>query len=80
MNLDLADWAIFVAVYVGLFAGGAWTKRHVKSVADFLAAGRTAEPQINPVRIKRGKRAKLFRNDQRRMIWQHDAAGANANC
>lgn len=36
------DWAIFLAVYAGLFTGVQVTKRYMRSVADFLAAGRTA--------------------------------------
>ena len=42
MNMTAIDWAIFVAVYAGLFAGVLLTKRYMRSVADFLAAGRTA--------------------------------------
>jgi SSS family solute:Na+ symporter len=42
MNMTAIDWAIFLTVYVGLFAGVLLTKRYMRSVADFLAAGRTA--------------------------------------
>ncbi len=42
MNLAFADWAILVGVYVALVTGVIVTKRHMRSVSDFLAAGRTA--------------------------------------
>ena len=30
--------------------------------------------------IERGEGAELFRDDERRVVWQHDAAGADAYC
>ena len=40
--MTAVDWVIFGAVYAGLFAGVLLTKRYMRSVADFLAAGRSA--------------------------------------
>jgi len=42
VNFTGYDWAIVVAVYVILIAGVLYSKRYMRSVADFLAAGRTA--------------------------------------
>jgi SSS family solute:Na+ symporter len=42
MNMAAIDWVIFLAVYAGLVGGVVMTKRYMQSVADFLAAGRTA--------------------------------------
>ncbi len=39
----------------------------------------TAEPEIDTVWIERGKRPELFGDNQRRMIRQHDAVGADAD-
>jgi SSS family solute:Na+ symporter len=36
------DWAVLAAVYLALVAGVQISKRYMRSVADFLAAGRTA--------------------------------------
>ncbi len=40
--MTAVDWAILGIVYVGLIASVFVTKRYMRSVADFLAAGRTA--------------------------------------
>ena len=42
MNLSLIDWAIVFAVLGGMFYSVSTTKGLMKSVSDFLAAGRTA--------------------------------------
>ncbi|MEN8152041.1 MAG: sodium:solute symporter, partial [Planctomycetota bacterium] len=42
MNFAAVDWVIVVAVYAILVAGMLFSKRYMRSVADFLAAGRTA--------------------------------------
>ncbi len=44
-----------------------------------VGAGRAAEAEVDASRVKRLERAELFGDDQRRMIGQHDAAGAHAN-
>jgi solute:Na+ symporter, SSS family len=41
-NFKLLDWLIVGFVYISILAGVLLTKRYMKSVADFLAAGRTA--------------------------------------
>jgi len=42
MNMAAIDWVILIAVYAGLLGAVLVTKRYMQSVADFLAAGRTA--------------------------------------
>jgi SSS family solute:Na+ symporter len=42
MNLTALDWGIVAFVYVFLVGGVLVTKKYMRSVADFLAAGRTA--------------------------------------
>jgi SSS family solute:Na+ symporter len=42
MNMAPLDWTILGAVWVVLIVGVLFTKRYMRSVADFLAAGRTA--------------------------------------
>jgi SSS family solute:Na+ symporter len=42
VNLSALDWAIVASVYVVLVGGMLLSKRYMRSVADFLAAGRTA--------------------------------------
>ena len=42
MNFALIDWAILGAVVAVMVAGAVLTKSYMRSVADFLAAGRTA--------------------------------------
>jgi len=42
VNFAAFDWAIVAAVYAALVAGMLYSKRYMRSVADFLAAGRTA--------------------------------------
>ena len=44
-----------------------------------IAAGRTAESEIDAARVKRFERAELLGNHQRCMIWKHDPAGADPN-
>jgi len=39
-----------------------------------VGAGRAAQPQIDPPRIERGKRAELLGNHKRRVVGQHDAS------
>lgn len=39
----------------------------------------TARAEIDPVRIERRNGTELFRDDQRRMVRQHDATGADPN-
>ena len=43
-----------------------------------IAAGRTAQTQIDTARIKRFQGAELFGDDQRRMVREHHATRANA--
>ncbi len=42
MHFSALDWTILVAVYVAMVAGVLLLKPFMRSVADFLAAGRTA--------------------------------------
>ncbi len=42
MNMTGIDWLIMGAVYAALVAGVLFSRRYMRSVADFLAAGRTA--------------------------------------
>ena len=42
MNLALVDWLIVGAVFLVMVGGVVFSKRYMKSVVDFLAAGRTA--------------------------------------
>ena len=42
MNLTALDWGIVGFVYVFLVGGVLVTRKYMRSVADFLAAGRTA--------------------------------------
>ena len=42
MSAGALDWAILLAVYTALVVGAILTRRYMRSVADFLAAGRTA--------------------------------------
>jgi SSS family solute:Na+ symporter len=42
LNFAAADWVIVAVVYAILVAGMLFSKRYMRSVADFLAAGRTA--------------------------------------
>lgn len=42
MNLHWIDWSILIAVVIGILAIGAYTKRFVRGVADFMAANRLA--------------------------------------
>lgn len=42
MNFAAIDWVIVVSIYVILVAGMLYSRRYMRSVADFLAAGRTA--------------------------------------
>jgi SSS family solute:Na+ symporter len=42
LNLTLVDWAIVAAMYLLLVGGVLFARRLMRSVADFLAAGRTA--------------------------------------
>ncbi len=44
-----------------------------------VAAGSASQSQIDSPGIQRLERSKLFRNNQRRMIWQHHAAATHAN-
>jgi hypothetical protein len=44
-----------------------------------VGTGRAPQRQVDAAGIKRLQRAELLRNDQRRVIRQHDAAGAHAN-
>ena len=45
-----------------------------------VCARRTTDPEINPFRKQRLQSAKLFRNDQRGVIGQHNAARPEADC
>ena len=45
-----------------------------------VGSGSTPEPEIDALRIERGERAELLRDDQWGMVRQHDAAGADADC
>ncbi len=42
MNLGPLDWLIFIAMYAAIFGAVLLTKTHMKSVVDYLAAGRHA--------------------------------------
>ena len=42
MNFALLDWAILLVVYIAIVTAVPLTRRYMRSVADFLAAGRTA--------------------------------------
>ena len=44
-----------------------------------ICPGSASEPEIDTVRIERSERAELLRDDQGRMVWQHNAAGADAD-
>jgi hypothetical protein len=44
-----------------------------------VGAGRTAQAEVDAVRIQRGQRAELLGHLQRRMVGQHDAAGTDAD-
>ena len=46
---------------------------------ELISAGGATEAEVNAARIERLQRAKLLCNDQRRMVGQHDAAGAHAD-
>ena len=47
--------------------------------SDLIGSGRTTQPQIDPARMQCRKRAELLGNQQRSVIRQHDAAGADAD-
>ncbi|MND59011.1 hypothetical protein D3C80_501860 [compost metagenome] len=40
-----------------------------------IGTGRTAETEIDPIRVERGQRAELLGDHQGRVVRQHDAAG-----
>ena len=44
-----------------------------------IGARRAAETEIDAARIERGERAELLGDDERRVVRQHDAAGADAD-
>ncbi len=44
-----------------------------------VRAGRAAEAEINAARVERGERSELLCDDKRRMVGQHDAAGADTD-
>ncbi len=44
-----------------------------------VGAGRAAEAKVDAAGMERGERAELLGNDQRRVVGQHDAAGADAD-
>ena len=44
-----------------------------------VGAGRAAEPEIDPAGVQRLQRAELLGDHQRRVVGQHDAAGADAD-
>src|SRR4051794_37248503 len=46
---------------------------------SLIAPGRAAETEIDPAGIEGFERAKLFGNHERRVIRQHDSAGADSN-
>ena len=46
---------------------------------SLIGAGSATKPEIDAPRIERFKRAKLFRDNDRRMVRQHDSARAHAN-
>ena len=58
--------------------GATWSATQ-RSHGVWIGAGSAAQTEINPSRIKRFERAKLFGDYQRRMVRQHDAAGADAD-
>src|SRR5579864_239165 len=57
-------------------AAGITAKRTQRAL---VSAGSAAKAKIDAPRVKRFQRAKLFCDDDRRMIWQHDSAGANTH-
>src|SRR5690606_32616512 len=46
---------------------------------DGIRTRRAAEAEVDAARIERGKRAELLGDDERRMVRQHDAAGADTD-
>ena len=44
---------------------------------QLIAARSATQSEINPARIKRVQSSKLFRDDERGMVWQHDPTGAD---
>jgi hypothetical protein len=57
-------------------AGGIAAK---SAQGSLISAGSAAKPEIDTPGIERFQRAKLFRDDDGRMIGQHDSASANAD-
>src|SRR5882724_13177606 len=45
-----------------------------------VGAGSAAKSEVDTIGIERCESAELFRDDERGMIGEHDAAGADANC
>ena len=60
-----------------LFGGGKIAAECARS--RLVGARGAADAQIDPLGIERFERAELFGDDERRVIRQHDAAGADAN-
>lgn len=46
---------------------------------EYVSARGAAEAKIDAIGIQRGECSELLDDDERSMIWQHDAAGADAN-
>jgi len=51
MNLTALDWLILAAVYVLIVGTVVATRHHMRSVADYLAAGRSAGGVGAPGRV-----------------------------
>jgi SSS family solute:Na+ symporter len=54
MNLHWIDWSILIAVVVGVIAIGAYSKRYVRGVADFMAANRLAGRYLLSISVSFG--------------------------
>src|SRR5439155_4410678 len=50
-----------------------------RSCGELIAAGRAAEPEIDPAGKERREHAELLRDLQRTVVAQHDAARADAD-
>jgi hypothetical protein len=64
----------------GKALGGGGEIAAKRTSGEWIGARSAAESEIDAAGEKRGERAELFNNDQRRMIGKHDAAGADADC
>ena len=63
----------------GNSSGLACSVRRKRERRGVIGAGRAAQPEIDAAGKQRCQRAELLRHLQRRVVRQHDAAGADAN-